>query len=210
MLEDYKPIDSLPSRIESERLLLRAFEIQDAEEYYRLEQHSIDGHLAPYSPIKPPPPNDAEGIRTMRDQIRTTEEKWEDGLDYRFVIIQKKSGTIIGQIGITNIIHNVAQSAFIGYWIGKDYLNQGYATEALVVALHYAFEFLKLHRISLWIVPDNVASLRMAEKLKLRFEGKALKALHLGGEWKDTNIYAITSDEWNERKEELYAFLRKE
>jgi ribosomal-protein-alanine N-acetyltransferase len=209
MLEEFKPLDPIPLRIESPRLLLRQFEIRDAEEFYRLEEQSMKLHLAPYNPLKPKPASDAEGIRTMREMLRTTMERWDDGLDHRFAIILKSTGAIIGQIGITNIIRNVAQSAFIGYWIGKDYLNKGYATEALVLALHYAFEFARLHRISLWIVPNNAPSLRMAEKLQLRFEGTALKALHLGGKWQDTHIYAITSDEWNERKNELYTFLHE-
>src|SRR5437763_3123842 len=209
MLEEFKPIEPLPARIESERLLLRQFEVRDAEEFYKLEQQSMDSHLAPYSPVKQASGSEAEGIRTMREMIRSTNDRWDDGLDFRFVIVLKSSGAIIGQIGITNIIRNVAQSAFIGYWIGKDHINKGYATEALVLALHYAFEFLKLHRISLWIVPDNAPSLRMAEKLKLRYEGLAEQALYLGGEWKDKKIYAITTREWNKRKEELYAFLQK-
>ncbi|MEP7235076.1 MAG: GNAT family protein, partial [Ignavibacteriota bacterium] len=143
----------------------------------------------------------------MRELLRTTIERWEDGYDHRFAVILKATGKMIGQTGITNIIRNVAQSAFIGYWIGDEYLNRGYATESLVLALHYSFEFAKLHRISLWISPANAPSLRMVEKLKLRAEGTALKALHLGGSWQDTNIYAITSEEWDERKNELYTFL---
>ena len=163
MLEAFKPVSPLPSRIESPRLLLRQFEIRDAEEFYKLEQQSLQVHLAPYSPVRAAPATDQEGIRTMRDLLRTTTERWEDGLDHRFAIILKESGAIIGQIGITNIIRNVAQSGFIGYWIGNQYLNRGYATEALVSALHYSFELARLHRISLWIAPDNVPSLRMAE-----------------------------------------------
>jgi ribosomal-protein-alanine N-acetyltransferase len=145
----------------------------------------------------------------MREMLRMTIERWEDGLDHRFVIILKETEAIVGQIGITNIIRNVAQSAFIGYWVGSEYLNRGYATEALVSTLHYAFELAGLHRISLWIAPDNVPSLRMAEKLNLRFEGRALGALHLGGKWQDTNIYAMTSEEWEERKDELYELLHR-
>ena len=195
--------------MESPRLILRQFEVRDAEEFYRLEQQSLQVHLAPYSPSRIEPATDQEGIRTMRELLRTTTERWEDGLDHRFAIILKESGAIIGQIGITNIIRNVAQSAFIGYWVGNKYLNRGYATEALISALHYSFELARLHRISLWIAPDNMPSLRMAEKLKLRYEGKALRALHLGGAWQDTNIYAITSEEWNERKDEIYKFLHR-
>ena len=209
MLEEFKPVHPLPPRVESPRLLLRQFEIRDAEEFYRLEQGSMKVHLAPFSPLKPEPISDTEGIRSMREMLRTTNDRWDDGLDHRFAIILKQTDAIIGQIGITNIIRNVAQSAFIGYWIGHEYLNKGYATEALVLALHYAFEFAKLHRISLWIMPDNTPSIRMAEKLRLRYEGTALKALYLGGKWCDTKIFAMISDEWNERKNELYNFLHE-
>ena len=209
MLEEFKPIVPLPTRVESPRILLREFEIRDAEEFYLLERRSMQAHLAPFSPLKAAPLNDAEGIRTMREMLRTTIERWEDGLDHRFAIVLQSSGAIIGQIAITNIIRNVAQSAFIGYWIGSEYLNKGYATEALVLALHFAFEFAKLHRISLWIAPENVPSLRMVEKLQLRDEGVAQRALHLGGKWMDTKIFAITIEEWNERKNELYTFLHK-
>ena len=209
MLEEFKPLDPLPSQIESPRLILRRFELRDAEEFYFLEQRSLQVHLAPYSPVRPIPATSVEGIRAMREMLRTTIERWDDGLDHRFAVILKDSGKMVGQIAITNIIRNVAQSAFIGYWIGNEYLNRGYATEALVSALHYSFEFAKLHRISLWIAPNNMPSLRMAEKLQLRFEGMAQKALHLGGVWQDTNIYAITSEEWNEKKDEIYELLQR-
>ncbi|MDP4220215.1 MAG: GNAT family protein [Bacteroidota bacterium] len=208
MLEEFKPVDPLPRHIESPRLEIRQFEVRDAEEFFYLEQRSLHVHLAPYSPLKPEPATDAEGIRTMREMLRSTIERWEDGLDHRFAIILKESGAIIGQIGITNIIRNVAQSAFVGYWIGNEYLNRGYATEALVAVLHFSFELARLHRISLWIAPENVPSLRMAEKLNLRFEGTAIRALYLGGKWQDTKIFAITSEEWNERKNEIYEFLQ--
>ncbi len=207
MLEAFKPVSPLPSRIESPRLILRQFEMSDAEEFYNLEQQSLQVHLAPYSPVRETPATHSDGVRNMRDMLRSTIERWEDGLDHRFAILLKESGVIIGQIGITNIIRNVAQSGFIGYWMGSEYLNRGYATEALVSILHYAFELAKLHRVSLWIAPENAPSSRMAEKLNLRFEGTALRALHLGGKWQDTNIYAITSEEWNERKDEIYKLL---
>lgn len=207
MLDDFEPVSPLPSRIESPRLVLRQFEVRDAEEFYKLEEQALSVHLAPYSPVKPKAATETDGIRTMREMLRTAQERWEDGIDHRFAIILKETGAIIGQIGITNIIRNVAQSAFIGYWIGNEYLNRGFATEALVSALHYSFELAKLHRISLWIVPTNAQSLRMTAKLKLRYEGRALKALNLGGRWQDTDIFAITYEEWNERKSELYELL---
>jgi ribosomal-protein-alanine N-acetyltransferase len=125
MLEEFKPLYPLPRRVESPRLLLRQFDVRDAEEFYALEQQGMKQHLGPYSPLKSEPASDVEGIRMMREMLRTTNERWDDGLDYRFAIILKQTEAIIGQIGITNVIRNVAQSAFIGYWIGNEYLNKG-------------------------------------------------------------------------------------
>jgi [ribosomal protein S5]-alanine N-acetyltransferase len=80
-------------------------------------------------------------------------------------------------------------------------MNKGYITEAVKAIFTFAFESLRLHRLSFWIAVDNDASLRVAEKLGLRYEGTALRALHLGGRWQDTKIFAITSEEWDAANE---------
>lgn len=205
---NHESIYPLPKRISTKRLVLRQFDIKDAQEYYDLEQSGLAHHLAPFMPGTLDTRERTEAIREMRAKIRTTLDKWDDGSDYRFVIRELNSETIIGQIAITNIIRNVAQSAFVGYWVGANWLGRGYATEATAAVIAYAFESLRLHRISLWISPENSASLRVVEKLSLRYEGTALRALYQGGKWTDTRIYAITSEEWNERKNELQAFYQ--
>ncbi len=206
-LEAFIPAYPIPKRIETKRLVLRAFDLKDAEEYYDLEQEGLNLHMAQFLPGTPNLGLRGEGIHEMREKIRTTNDRWEDDLEYRFLIRERGKETIIGQIGITSIIRNVAQSAFIGYWIGHQWLGQGYATEATAALLGFAFEQVKLHRISIWIAPENTASLRVVEKLDLRFEGTALRALYQGGQWTDTHIFAITSEEWQEhKKDELQKF----
>ncbi|MBS1902836.1 MAG: GNAT family N-acetyltransferase [Bacteroidetes bacterium] len=193
----------------TKRLVLRAFDSKDAESYYDLEQRGLRDHLAAFMPGTPDDERArAEGIREMRAKIRTTLDKWDDGTDYRFVIRESGSETIIGQIAVTNIIRNVAQSAFVGYWVGHDWLGRGVATEATAAILAFAFDVLRLHRISIWISPENAASLRVVEKLGLRYEGTAIRALHQGGKWTDTRVFAITSEEWNERRNELQTFYQ--
>lgn len=194
--EEHTPSSYIPKRIETERLLLKKMGYSYAEEYYFLEKEGMEKHLAPFSPVKELPKDDAEGIRWMKEAILTVEDRWEMGLDYRFLISEKQTNTLVGQIAITNVIRGVAQSAFVGYWIGFPYLNQGYITEAVRAIFDFAFTVLNLHRLSLWIAVENYASLRVAEKLGLRYEGTAQRALHLGGRWQDTKIFAITKDEW--------------
>lgn len=202
-LEEHTPASNIPTRLETERLTLKKMTYSYAEEYYYLEKEGMEKHLAPFSPAKEKPKNDAEGIRWMKEAILTVEDRWEVGLDYRFLVCDKFTNTVIGQIAITNIIRGVSQSGVVGYWIGFPYINQGYATEALRAIVDFAFSILKLHRLSLWIMPENTASLRVADKLGLREEGTAQKALHLGGKWQDTKIFAIIKEEWDDMRSGL-------
>ena len=75
----------------------------------------------------------------------------------------------------------------------------GFAPEATVAVLRFAFEELSLHRIEVAIVPRNSASRRVVEKLDLREEGVALRYLEIDGRWEDHVRYAITSEEWADR-----------
>jgi ribosomal-protein-alanine N-acetyltransferase len=77
--------------------------------------------------------------------------------------------------------------------------------EALVVLTQFAFDELHLHRIQISIIPRNSASRRVVEKLGIRDEGIAARYLEINGVWEDHVRYAITSEEWADRRGE---FLR--
>ena len=63
------------------------------------------------------------------------------------------------------------------------------------------FEELGLHRLQASIIPRNAPSHRVAAKVGLRNEGTALRYLEINGQWEDHVRYAITSEEWSERRE---------
>ena len=71
--------------------------------------------------------------------------------------------------------------------------------------LRYAFDELHLHRIEAAIVPRNAPSRRVADKLGLRDEGVARRLLQIRGVYEDHVRYAITAEEWAERRDELAA-----
>ena len=73
--------------------------------------------------------------------------------------------------------------------------------------MRFAFEQLRLHRLQIAIIPRNKPSRRVVEKLGLRLEGMAERYLEINGTWEDHLRYAITSEDWDERKEELGAWL---
>jgi ribosomal-protein-alanine N-acetyltransferase len=82
---------------------------------------------------------------------------------------------------------------------------EGLIPESVVVVLQFAFQTLRLHRVEVAIIPRNVASRRVVEKLELRDEGVALGFLEINGEWEDHVRYAMTSEEWAARGRELRA-----
>ena len=65
------------------------------------------------------------------------------------------------------------------------------------------FDELHLHRIQIAIIPRNTASRRVVEKLEIREEGTALRYLEINGEWEDHVRYAMTTEDWLERREQL-------
>jgi ribosomal-protein-alanine N-acetyltransferase len=112
-------------------------------------------------------------------------------------------GEFAGEINLSSVQRGPFQSAYVGYWIDEAKAGKSYTPEAVVVVARFAFEELRLHRIQIAIVPRNRASHRVMEKLGVRNEGTALRYLEINGVWEDHVRYAITVEEWRERREEL-------
>lgn len=114
-------------------------------------------------------------------------------------------GHFCGEINLSSIQRGPFQNAYVGYWVDEERAGQGLMPEALVVLARFAFEELHLHRLQISIIPRNAASRRVVEKLSLRTEGVAERYLEINGVWEDHVRYALTAEEWEERRGELEA-----
>ncbi len=123
------------------------------------------------------------------------------GTGYGFGVFVNE--TLVGEINLSAVQRGPFQSAYVGYWIAEEYAGQSYVPEALVVLARFAFEELRLHRVQIAIIPRNRASRRVVEKLGIREEGVAQRYLEINGCWEDHVRYAVTSEEWVERRREL-------
>jgi [ribosomal protein S5]-alanine N-acetyltransferase len=112
-------------------------------------------------------------------------------------------GAFAGEINLNNVVRGAFQSATIGYWIDKSRAGRSLMSEAVVVLAQYAFEEMRLHRLEICIIPRNVNSRRVMEKLDIRTEGIAERFLEINGVWEDHIRYGITYEEWNERRAQI-------
>lgn len=112
-------------------------------------------------------------------------------------------GRFAGEVSLGSVQRGPFQMGYIGYWIDRELAGHGYVPEGVVLLLQYAFETLSLHRVEAAIVPRNQPSRRVAEKLGLRDEGTAVRFLQIQGVYEDHVRYAISAEEWEQRRDEL-------
>ena len=85
----------------------------------------------------------------------------------------------------------------IGYFLKRSAWGQGYATEVCKRLLRFAFQELPLNEVVASIDEDNVASKKVLKKSGLIDRGRT----RCYG--KDSPIYRITRDEWNESRQSI-------
>ena len=116
---------------------------------------------------------------------------------YSFLIFRKDDKNLLGGINIGNIRRGVAQSASIGYWIGKQYTRQGYMKEALDTLIPSLFIDLRLNRIEAATLEENIASRNLLMKIGFKKEGKLRKYLKINDKWQDHILYSLIENDLN-------------
>ncbi|WP_313152298.1 GNAT family N-acetyltransferase [Lacrimispora sp.] len=142
----------------------------------------------------------------VRSEEFYSKEYHEEQLENDLSLIENKSllrlwiykkneeSQIIGSIGFSNIIRGVFLSCYLGYKLDKDEINQGYMTEAIKKGIDLVFNDYGLHRIEANVMPKNVRSLRVTEKLGFYNEGIAHKYLKINGIWEDHVHMVLLND----------------
>jgi ribosomal-protein-alanine N-acetyltransferase len=97
--------------------------------------------------------------------------------------------------GFARLALTGVKAAKLGYAIRADSWGKGYATDATRCMLTFGFEKLQLHRISAAIGPDNTASISVAEKLGMQYEGRIRDHVFTNGAWRDSLLYAALEHE---------------
>jgi ribosomal-protein-alanine N-acetyltransferase len=160
--------------------------------------------------------DDAETLLAFMSENRAFLERWEPAREAEFFTLDAQiadiaaaaadaaadrrhafgiftDGELVGRIALNQISRGVFQNAYLGYSIGERWNGRGLATEAVGVAVGFAFGELGLHRVQAAVMPRNAASIRVLEKNGFREEGYAVGYLCINGVWEDHRIFARTT-----------------
>ncbi|PWU20877.1 MAG: RimJ/RimL family protein N-acetyltransferase [Candidatus Rokuibacteriota bacterium] len=171
-----------------ERVFLRAPRASDCHEFLRLNRASRRLHRG----LASPPVTRGQFALYLR-RLRRVGNRG-------FVICRIADGAIIGGINVSEIVRGSLQSAYLGYQIGEPFARQGYMSEALPLALSFAFGRLGLHRVEANIQPGNRASIALVRRAGFRREGLSQRYLKVGGRWRDHERWTLLAEEWRARR----------
>ncbi len=189
-MEENNPFKELP-QIETKRLLLRKFRIEDLEDLYAYA--SLD-EVSQYMTW-----DTHQNREATQDYIQFVLGRYEEGVTAPWGIEYKEEGRFIGAIELMSWDRE-NQSAEVGYVLNKDYWNQGIMTEALGEIIPFAFEKMNLERLQIRHVKENIASGRVMQKNGLTYEGTLRRCRIQKGDFIDLSVYSILREAYLKSK----------
>jgi ribosomal-protein-alanine N-acetyltransferase len=88
-----------------------------------------------------------------------------------WVVGDRATGAILGDCGLKQL--EEGPEIEVGYRFARSHWGQGFATEAAAASVRYGFTTLGLPRIVAVVEPPNIASLRVLEKVGLKYQCQA-------------------------------------
>jgi len=175
--------------LETPRLILRKFVIEDAEMMYKNWGNdpktsatlSWDLHETP---------------TVTKTLVQSWIDKYNEDYSYNWVVELKDTNEIIGNIDIVKIspINNCCE---IGYCYGSKFWGKGYASEALRIVLEFLLNEVEAHLVEAKHIKENPASGRVMEKAGMKKEAVLRSRIinKATGNLNDLIIYSITKEE---------------
>jgi len=167
--------------LETKRLIIRPIKLDDKNEVF---SYRSDRETNKYQGWIPATISDVEFFIGKTCKKMNEPETW-----FQFVIIQKETQQIIGDIGVHFLDKENIQTE-IGCTLSRKFQKKGYATESLKRIVDYLFQDLNKHRIIASIEPENVNSIKLVERIGFRKEGHIVDGL-LIYEMKNLNNQSI-------------------
>ena len=172
-------------RITTPRMLIRCYNPTDAILLANAITKSLD-HLLPWMPWANAEP---EPLANKVERLRRMRSNFDLNNDFVYGIFNPEGTRLIGGTGLHPRIGSGALE--IGYWIHKDYVNNGYATEAAAALTQVAFRINKVGRVEIHCAVDNLPSASVPRKLGFTHEANLKDRGYSHGKPCDQMIWSL-------------------
>jgi [ribosomal protein S5]-alanine N-acetyltransferase len=150
-------------RLETDRLILRRFVIEDAEDMY--QNWTSDPEVTKY--LTWPTHSSLDVTKAVLEDWLP---KYEDDNYYNWAIEYKETGKVIGSISVVKL-NDIVDSADIGYCMSRALWGNGIMPEALTAVINFLFDEVGLNRIAAYHDANNPKSGRVMDKAGMKLEG---------------------------------------
>ena len=179
-----RPLIHLGTRpLETERLLLRPFVLEDVPDVLR-NWASDPLVQAGYF----------EQVCETEDEVASLLKRYMAGYIhddyYRWAVTLKETGEGLGQIGIF-LVDTARNFGELEYCISRRFQNRGLATEAALAVIKFALEEVRFHRLQICHRENNQSSKRVIEKCGFVYEGTLREFYHFDDHYDDRLYYSI-------------------
>jgi len=177
-------------RIETERLVVRCYQPRDAGLLAESVTENIE-HLKPWMPwVHDEPELFDEKVK----RLKRFRGLFDLQRDFTYGIFNPEETKLIGGTGLHTRLGEGKLE--IGYWMHRDFLNRGLATESASALIKVAFEVIHVHRIEIHCDPENIASASIPRKLGFTHEGTLRANTPFLDRWRDTMVWGLLREEY--------------
>lgn len=178
--------------IKTERLILRRFTLDDAEEMFK--NWANDERVTRFLTWEP-----HGNLEVTKNLLTAWTDLYGSSCYYNWVI--EFEGKAIGNISVVRF-SDKSEYADLGYCICYDYWNKGITTEAAKAVINYLFSEVGVNRISISHATRNPYSGKVAQNCGMKYEGTQRSSFKSNsGEFLDISVYSILREEWQTQKE---------
>ena len=177
-------------RIETQRLVLRCYQPTDGPLLAESIEENVE-HLRPWMPWAHAEP---EPLEEKVQRVKRFRGEFDLGQNYIYGIFNPEETKLVGGTGLHPRLG--AEELEIGYWIHKDYINQGLVTESTAALVKVAFEIVHVHRVEIHCDPGNFASAAIPRKLGFTHEGTLRANMRFLDRWRDSMIWGLLDTEY--------------
>lgn len=192
--------------VETERLILREFKVEDAEALLELK---YDNQIMEYHPTFIKRNATIDDARESISFFQSVKDTGNFNREVYFAITLKSSDKIIGTITVSTLKY--LYEIQMGWMINNQYTGKGYASEAGRAASDYLLEALSLDYLSVVMDVDNPASFRTAQKSGFRLFEKRVPYDYHYSKCNVEDFIAVRDNFFNNQNEtgSCYYYFRK-